>query len=181
MKKGSYKTGILSLAGAAFIAMIISACNNEQSTGANKDSAVTDTTTEAPAAKKKGKASVNRPVEDMKATKVEKDKNGVYTKVEVMPAYPGNEQAIADYIASKIEYPEQAIENNVEGTVHVQFVVDNEGAVSDVTTIGNKLGYGLEEEAISVVSKLSGWEPGKVKGRNVKTRMTIPITYKLES
>jgi len=98
-----------------------------------------------------------------------------------MPAYPGNNDALSSYINTNLVYPEQAIDNNVEGTVHVQFVVDKNGNISDVKTVGNKLGYGLDEEAVTVVSKLPKWTPGKVNGKNVKTRLTIPITYKLES
>lgn len=185
MKKGSFKTGIKSLAGAACLAMVMSACNNEQSSSSattNSEATVdTSATVTEPVAKKKGKASATKAVEDMNAKVVAKDKDGIYTKVEVAPTYPGNDQALADYIAANIVYPDQAVENNVEGTVNVQFVVDDKGAISNVQAIGNKLGYGLEEEAVNVVSKLPKWEPGKVKGKNVKTKLTVPITYKLES
>jgi TonB family protein len=183
MKKGTIKTGIKGLAGAAMMALVLSACNNESSssTASGSNEVTPDTTVAAPVAKKKGKASASKAMEDASATKVVKDKDGIYTKVEVAPTYPGNDQALTDYINGNIVYPDQAIENNVEGTVNVQFVVNDKGEISDVTTIGNKLGYGLEEEAVNVVSKLPKWEPGKVKGKNVKTKLTVPITYKLES
>lgn len=182
MKKGQIKTGILSMAGGILVTLFMSACNdtNQSSTSSNTEVAAKDTTTVAAApVKKKGKASMGTAAADNVA-KVEKDKDGIYTKAEVMPMYPGSNDGLSSYINNNLTYPQDAIDNNVEGTVNVQFVVDEKGNVSDVKTIGNKLGYGLEEEAVTVVNKLPKWEPGKVKGKNVKTRMTIPITYKLE-
>jgi TonB family protein len=185
MKNGNLKTGIISMAGGLFMTILISACNNDdssKSTTAKEEVSAADTTVKAPVVvKKKGKASMGMEATDANGMKIEKDKMGVYTRAEVMPAYAGNDQALSNYIAGNIVYPDQAVENNVEGTVKVQFVVDENGVVSDVKTIGNKLGYGLEEEAVNVVSKLPKWAPGKVKGKNVKTRLTVPITYKLES
>jgi periplasmic protein TonB len=182
MKRGQIKTGVLSMAGGMLVTLFMSACNdtNQSSTSSNAEGAAKDTTTVAAApVKKKGKASMGTATAD-NAAKVEKDKEGVYTKAEVMPMYPGSSDGLSSYINTNLVYPQDAIDNNVEGTVNVQFVVDEKGNVSDVKTIGNKLGYGLEEEAVTVVNKLPKWEPGKVKGKSVKTRLTIPITYKLE-
>ena len=185
MKKRNWKTGIISMAGGLFMTMLTSACNNDdssKSTAAKEEVSAADTTAKAVVTvKRKGKAALGIETTDANGRKIEKDKMGVYTRAEVMPVYGGNSQALSDYIASSIVYPEQAVENNVEGTVKVEFVVDENGAISDVKSVGNKLGYGLEEEAVKVVSKLPKWMPGKVKGKNVKTRLSVPITYKLES
>jgi len=186
MKKGKFSTGILSVAAGVLMMIFATACNNTddnktKTAKGEKESADTTTAKATATAKKKGRASAAIDKDEIKNAKVEKDKNGVYIKAEVMPVYEGNDQALTDYINSKIVYPEQAVENNVEGTVRVQFVVDEKGTVSDVKTVGTKLGYGLEEEAVSVVRNLPKWTPGKVKGKNVKTRLSVPITYKLES
>lgn len=114
-------------------------------------------------------------------TKMSSDKTGYYNYAEVAPTFRGGQGAIEDYINNNIEYPQQAIDNNVEGTVRVQFGVDENGNVSQVTTIGNRLGYGLEEEAVRVVSNMAKWSPGQVKGKSVRTKMVIPITYRIES
>jgi len=98
-----------------------------------------------------------------------------------LPSFDGGQVALETYISNNIEYPQEAIDNNVEGTVNVQFLVDEKGDVSNVKTIGNKLGSGLEEEAIRVVSAMPKWSPGQVKGKNVKTWRTLPITYRLET
>jgi periplasmic protein TonB len=158
-------------------------CNDEKSAN-NSTSAETDTIVKAdpPVAakkKKKGKVTAASSADDTK-TKMEKDKMGYYNYTEVLPAYDGGQTAMENYIVNTIQYPEDAINNNVEGVVTVQFGVDENGNVSNVSAIGNKLGYGLEEEAVRVVSNMPKWKPGQVKGKNVKTWRTLPINYRLQ-
>lgn len=161
------------------------ACNDNAETANNSttaaDSTNKDTVNNTPSAPamviKKGRATASMKADD-ETVKMTKDKMGYYNRTEVAPSYNGS---IEDYITDHIEYPQEAIDNNVEGTVYVQFGVDENGKVSNVTTIGKKLGYGLEEEASKVVSNMPKWSPGKVKGKTVKTWRTLPITYKLES
>ena len=169
---------------------LVAGCNNESgntSTGSDSSGATKMTSTSADTAKtmgtkakKTGKASVKMGSETNANSKIEKDKMGYYTNTEVLPAYNGGHPALENYINNNIEYPQQAIDNNAEGTVSVHFLVDEKGNISNVTTVGNKIGYGLEEESVKVVSKMPQWTPGKVKGKNVKTWRTLPITYKLE-
>jgi len=109
------------------------------------------------------------------------DKTGIYNYTEVLPAFAGGESALESYIVNNIEYPQEAIDNNIEGIVNVRFAVDEKGNVSNVSTVGEKIGYGLEEKAIKVVSEMPKWTPGQVKGKNVKTWRTLPINYRLEA
>ena len=117
---------------------------------------------------------------DTKEEKIAMDKQGIYNRTEVEPAFAGGDPALENYIVSTIEYPQNAIDNNIEGKVNVRFAVDEKGNISNVSTFGEKIGYGLEEEAIKVVSDMPKWTPGQVKGKNVKTWRTLPITYRLE-
>ena len=166
-------------------ALFLIACNNDKSANnSTPGTSETDTATNTnrPAVtktKRSGKVSASMAADDAK-TKMEKDKLGYYNRTEVLPAYSGGQSGIENFINNNIEYPQDAIDNNVEGTVHVQFGVDENGNVSNVTTVGNKIGFGLEDEAIRVVSKMSKWTPGQVKGKNVKTWRTLPINYRLE-
>jgi TonB family protein len=165
------------------------ACNDQKSannsTSAGKevadDTAATNTPSSTPTAKakKSGKITASMDKDDTKA-EMKKDKMGYYNRTEVLPAYSGGQNALENYITNNIQYPQEAIDNNVEGVVKVQFGVDENGNVTNVSTIGNKIGYGLEEEAIRVVSKMPKWTPGQVKGKNVKTWRTLPINYRLE-
>ena len=176
----------LLIAGAG-CSFIMASCNNadesaNNSTSAKEDSAANkkDNTAVVAAKKKTGKVSSSMAADNTGA-KIEKDKMGIYNRTEVAPAYSGGQSSLEDYITRNLEYPADAIDNNVEGVVNVQFAVDEKGNVSNVSTIGNKLGYGLEEAAIKVVSNMPKWTPGQVKGKNVKTWRTLPINYRLES
>ncbi|MFT3701973.1 MAG: energy transducer TonB [Agriterribacter sp.] len=178
------KTSFVCAAGIAAM-MYISACNSESSSDntattvapANADKTA-DANVDKPApAKKKGKATVM--LSKTNGLKVEKDKNGIYTNAEVMPEYPGGEVALSNFVENNIEYPQNAVDANTEGTVNVSFVVDEKGKVVEPMTIGNNPGNGLGDEAVKIVNKFPEWKPGTVKGKAVKTRLTLPITFKL--
>ena len=165
--------------------VFVIACNDESgnnSTTANETDSASSSpvSTTDPVKKKTGKASAKMTTDADASAKIEKDKDGYYIRTEVLPSYNGGQTALETYITNTIEYPQEAIDNSVEGTVNVQFLVDEKGNVSEVKTIGNKIGSGLEEEAIRVVSAMPKWTPGQVKGKDVKTWRTLPITYRLE-
>jgi len=133
------------------------------------------------AAKKKGKATVTMS-EVNNNDKMVADKEGVYNKATVMPQFPGGQEALVTYVNNHIEYPQQAIEDNTAGVVRVSFVVDEYGKVQQAKVVnGQKVGNGLDEEALRVVNKMPAWKPGRVKGHNVKTRLELPISFQLEA
>lgn len=111
--------------------------------------------------------------------KVRKDRTGVYEIAESNPTYPGGERAIESYIYNHLNYPRPALNTNTQGTVHISFVVNQNGSVSGTQVIGKSLGHGLDDEARRVVSSMHGWRPATVKGRPVKARITLPITFRL--
>lgn len=179
LKKTIRRLGPLCISAVIFIGCDDNKSVNNSTAGSNEVD--TSTTVAAPVtkAKKSGKAKATVAADDSKV-KMEKDKQGYYNRTELAPAFQGGDAGIENFITNNIEYPQDAIDNNVEGTVTVQFGVDENGNVSNVSTIGNKIGYGLEEEAIRVVNKMPKWKPGQVKGKNVKVWRTLPINYRLE-
>ena len=129
------------------------------------------------ARKRKGKASAVLMADNN--LRVEKDKAGIYSRAEKMPEYPGGEKALSVFVENNISYPQDAIDQNAEGTVNVSFVVDEKGKVMNAVAGGKTAGHGLEEEAIKIVEQMPAWKPGMVKGKPVKTRLTLPVTFKL--
>lgn len=153
------------------------AASMSSDTTAMKSPAVKSATTSA--AKKKGKAKAEmEPV--VKNPKISLDKEGIYKYAEVSPSFPGGQNGIDNYINNNIEYPQTALDDSKEGRVGISFVVDETGKVSDAHTVGTKVGYGLDEEAVRVVDNMPKWTPGMVKGKPVKTRMTLPIVFQVE-
>jgi len=111
------------------------------------------------------------------SAKKEMDKEGIYVNTDVLPEYPGGKKAIQKFIEDNIQYPQEAIDEDVQGTVQITFAIDENGNVYKVTSAGNKIGYGLEQEALRVVKKMPKWKPGKVNGKNVKTRLSLPVVF----
>lgn len=99
--------------------------------------------------------------------------------VEVMPEYPGGQQAMFAYIGKELKYPEAAIESNVEGAVVISFVVERDGSIGDVKVLRG-IGFGCDEEAVRVVKSMPNWTPGQQGGKAVRTSFNLPIRYKLQ-
>lgn len=97
----------------------------------------------------------------------------IFVVVEEMPELIGGVAGLA----AQIRYPEVALRAGVEGRVIVQFVIDEQGRPSDFVVIRGQ-GAGLDEEAIRVL-QLAKFKPGKQRGKAVKVRMTMPVTFRL--
>lgn len=102
----------------------------------------------------------------------------IFTIVEDQPAPIGGMTAFYEYVGKKLKYPAQARRMGIEGRVFVQFVVDKDGTITEVTAIKG-IGAGCDEEAVRVIEGAPKWKPGKQRGRPVKVRMILPITFKL--
>jgi protein TonB len=102
----------------------------------------------------------------------------IFSIVEDQPEPQGGFEAFYKYIQKNMNYPAQARRMGVEGKVYVQFVVDKDGSLNEVTAIKG-IGAGCDEEAVRVVKSAPKWKPGKQRGRAVKVRMVGPITFKL--
>ena len=127
----------------------------------------------------KGKVAVVETAMVKPTGKMEADNAGVYSNVEVIPSFPGGYKGLQKYFDDNLQYPEEASNDGVEGTVNLTFVVDENGKLTSPKAMGDKLGYGLEAEALRVVNKMPAWNPGKLKGKNVKTSFTLPVKFVL--
>ena len=117
-------------------------------------------------------------VEDKKPV-VEAKPEEVFKSVEQMPQFPGGEAALMKFLASHINYPPMAAENNVQGKVIVQFVVDKTGKVGEVKVV-RSVDKDLDHEAIRVCQALPKFTPGRQNGRAVSVWYTLPIQFKLQ-
>ncbi|HEV2353166.1 MAG TPA: TonB family protein [Puia sp.] len=105
----------------------------------------------------------------------------IFTKVEIESQYPGGDNAWMRYLNKNLRYPEDALNNNIQGTILVQFIVDRLGNVSDVQAIsGPDLG-GLRDEAVRVILKSGQWLPAIQNGAKVKSYKRQPVVFVMES
>ena len=108
----------------------------------------------------------------------------IYKVVEKMPRYPGCEDEktekqkencakgkMLEYIYSQLKYPEEARINKIEGQVVVQFVVENDGSITDIRVV-REIGYGCGMAAADIVDSMNHmakkWIPGFQRGKAVR-------------
>ena len=103
----------------------------------------------------------------------------IFQIVEEMPAFPGGEAKLMEYVAKNIKYPQIARETGIQGRVFVGFVVEPDGSVSNVKVLRG-IGGGCDEEAMRVVKSMPKWKPGKQRGKAVRVSYQIPVFFKLQ-
>ena len=103
----------------------------------------------------------------------------IFQIVEEMPAYPGGDQKLMEYVAKNIKYPQIARETGIQGRVFVSFVVEPDGSVSNVKVLRG-IGGGCDEEAMRVVKSMPKWKPGKQRGKAVRVSYMLPVNFKLQ-
>ena len=116
------------------------------------------------------------PVEVVEDEVVEQE---IFQIVEEMPAYPGGDQKLMEFIAKGIKYPQIARETGIQGRVFVGFVVEPDGSVSNVKVLRG-IGGGCDEEAMRVVKSMPKWKPGKQRGKAVRVSYMLPVNFKLQ-
>lgn len=129
-----------------------------------------DAKLDAPVVPDKGPAVVEGP----KETKPE-----IFEFVEQMPEFPGGEDALQAYLSKNIKYPKQANEQGIHGRVVLNFVVNENGEISDIVRVRG-IGYGCDEEAMRVIKSMPPWKAGKQNGKAVKVAFSLPVTFELE-
>jgi periplasmic protein TonB len=107
------------------------------------------------------------------AAVVEED-NTVYSSagLEVQPAFPGGMSKFYDIIAKNYRMPE---EEGLKGKVHVTFVIEKDGSLTDIKVIRD-IGYGTGKEAIRVLKASPKWTPGEQNGKKVRCTYNLPIS-----
>ncbi len=83
------------------------------------------------------------------------------------------------FITKQLQYPQEALEAKVEGTVLVRFIINHQGQVTE-THVVSGLGYGCDEEAQRVI-KLLQFETDKNRGYKSKSSMTVGVHFKVKA
>ncbi len=116
------------------------------------------------------------PTESLNST------DAIYTVVEEYAHYKDGDAALMTFIAKNIQYPNIALENEIQGKVYLSYVVNVDSTISDITVARSVAGGDiLDNEAIRVLKLTSGeWVPAKNNGKVVRCRMILPIIFHLQ-
>ena len=100
--------------------------------------------------------------------------------IEKKPTFMGGDyNEFSKWVYSKLEYPELAAKNGIQGKVILQFIIDTKGNVTNITVLRAEDPL-LAQEAMRVVSMSPKWEPGSQREKPTKVIFTFPITFRLQ-
>lgn len=108
-----------------------------------------------------------------------REEGEIFMIVEEMPEFPGGTEALQKYLAQSVRYPVIAQENGIQGRVYIQFVINQNGEVTNATILRG-VDPSLDREALRVVEAMPKWKPGKQRNRPVRVSYTVPINFVLQ-
>ncbi|MCF8303384.1 MAG: energy transducer TonB [Bacteroidales bacterium] len=104
--------------------------------------------------------------------------DGPFVPYQEPPSFPGGEMERIKFLQKHLNYPAEAREIGLEGTVYIYFVVEIDGSLTNIKVM-RSIGGGCDEEALRVVKKMPKWNPGTQRGRPVRVRYRLPIRFTL--
>lgn len=106
-------------------------------------------------------------------------KEEVFMVAEQMPEFPGGMKELLKFLQDNLKYPENAMKNNVQGRVIVQFVVEKDGTLTEFK-VARSVDLDLDAEALRVLQTMPKWKPGMQRGKIVRVKFTVPVSFKLQ-
>jgi TonB family protein len=105
--------------------------------------------------------------------------SSIASVVDKEAAYPGGAPGWLRFLNREFHYPEEAVNDKIQGTVLAMFIVDKNGMLSEIETISGPTSGGLRDELIRLIKKSGNWIPATVNNLPVKAYKMIPLTFKL--
>lgn len=101
----------------------------------------------------------------------------VFVVVEQMPEFPdGGQPGMLAFLENAIS--EEVRATGKEDRITLSFVVERDGSLSNIEILRSKGDKQLEDEAIRIIRKMPKWNPGKQRGKIVRTKYTMPVTFR---
>lgn len=108
---------------------------------------------------------------DYLAEAVFKHDSLVFMGVDQAAQFPGGQEAMMKFIATKMNYPLAARHKKIQGDVIAKFIIDRTGRVR-MPSIVNGLGYGIDEEVIKALQSMPVWKPAQLDGLPISTQVS---------
>ena len=108
-----------------------------------------------------------------------KDSSIVYDFPEKMAKFPGGTDAMEAFIRKNLVFPSENKSAGNQGKVYVQFIVEKDGSITNVKIRRGCQYENLNQEAVNLIKKMPNWVPGSTKGKSVRVKQTLPITFTL--
>lgn len=122
----------------------------------------------------------NPPIDKMTTIIDKNDEVEIPTIVDVDAEYPGGYKEMVKFLSSQLRYPEHAIQQNIEGSARMRFVVEKDGSIKNIEVVkGVPDCQECDLEAKRVILKMPNWKAGENNGKKVRSYFTMAITFKL--
>ncbi len=101
--------------------------------------------------------------------------------VETMPSFQGGDlNTFRNWVQSNVRFPQIALENGIQGTVVLSFVIEKDGSLTNIQALRTP-DRSLSEEATRVLSKSPKWSPGKQRNQVVRVKYTLPVVFRVQN
>ncbi|RDB03716.1 energy transducer TonB [Runella aurantiaca] len=107
------------------------------------------------------------------------EKEMAFVLVEEPPQFVGGQDSLNRFIKYHLKYPAAAREAKIKGVVHLRFIIEADGRITNAE-ITRGLGNGCDEEALRVVNEFPKWKPGRQSGKNLRVQYFLPIRFAIE-
>ena len=111
-------------------------------------------------------------------SETQEEQGEIYQVVEEQPEFPGGMDELMKFMQKNIKYPKEAQDRGLQGRVIVQFVINTDGSICEEEVV-KSVDPQLDAEAIRLLRSMPNWEPGKQRGKAVRVRFTLPVTFRL--
>lgn len=98
--------------------------------------------------------------------------------VEDLPQYPGGATEFMKWLTKNLQYPKVAQTRKTQGKVIAHFYVEKDGSITGLK-IAQSLSKECDQEALRVLRMMPKWQPGVQNGKPCRTKVSIPIVFKL--
>ncbi|MFK5857102.1 MAG: energy transducer TonB [Bacteroidota bacterium] len=96
-----------------------------------------------------------------------------------MPEFPGGMSNLMSFLGKNIRYPAIAKNNNEQGRVFVNFVVEKDGSISNAKVVSG-VSPTLDAEALRVINAMPNWIPGTQKGKPIRVTYNLPVKFTIQ-
>lgn len=120
----------------------------------------------------------NEEIEIIEIEEADTTNNDVFTVVDDFPSFSGGETKLYEFLANNIVYPKEAEKMGITGIVYVNFIIEQDGSISNARIIRD-IGGGCGEEVLRVVNSMPKWNPGRQKGKAVRVQFNLPVKFTL--
>ena len=101
--------------------------------------------------------------------------------VETMPTFQGGDlNTFRNWVQSNVRFPQIALENGIQGTVVLSFVIEKDGSLTNIQVLRTP-DRSLSEEAVRVLEKSPKWTPGKQRNQTVRVKYTLPVDFRVQN